>query len=156
MNLELNFLKMSKFKKMSKFNKEKKLSLQLKKQFLSCAARAVLHNCQNDFDANVEEPFFLFFQRFLGEYSKYECPKMLSATHRSSRVFKVTELYNCMKLRYTTWKCLICRHYFTTFNTTKPTDEWESDKMPKLATAFLEKEGHILCTDCVILAEAIF
>ena len=140
-------------KKMPKFNKEKKPSLQLKKQFLSCAARAVLHNCQNDFDANVEEPYFLFFQRFLGEYSKYECPKILSSSHRSSTVFKVTELYNCMKLRYMTWKCSVCRHYFTNFNTTKPLEEWESATLPKLATRFLEKEGHIICTDCIFVVE---
>ena len=142
-------------KKMIKVNKEKRPILNLKNKFFSRATRAVLHDCQNDFDANADQPYYLFFQRFLGEYAKYECPKILSSSHRSSTVFKVTELYNCMKLRYITWKCLVCRHYFTNFNTTKPLEEWESGTLPKLATRFLEKEGHIICTDCIFVAEVI-
>ena len=129
---------------------EKKPTFKLKNQFLSCSTRAVLHNCQNDFDVNGDT-FFLFFQRFLGEYSKYECPKIVSTTHRSSSVFKVTQQYYSTKLRYTAWKCDFCRHYFTKFNTTKPMDEWENYSLPTFATKF---GGLIFCTDCVYLLDA--
>ena len=142
-----------KLKKVTKSNNGKKPILNLKKKFFSRETRAVLHDCQNDFDPNADQPYLLFFQRFLGEYSKYECPKRLSSSHRSSSVFKVTELYNCMKLRYMTWKCIVCRHYFTNFNTTKLIEEWESGTLPKLATSFMEKEGHIVCTDCICVVE---
>ena len=142
-----------KLKKVTKVNKEKKPNLNLKNNFFSRATRAVLHDCQIEFDVNADRAYYLFFQKFLGEYAKYECPKILSVNHRSSNVFKVTELYSCMKLRYMAWRCSVCGHYYTRFNTTKPFEEWESGTLPKLATRFLEKEGHIICTDCIFVVE---
>ena len=98
---------------------------------------------------------FLFFQRFLGEYKKYAWPKTLTTTCRNSRVFKVTKLHNCLKLRYMTFRCQNCSHYFTAFNTTKPVHEWKDEKLPQISKKLLENEGIILCSDCIYMTDVI-
>ena len=127
------------------------LALDLVKKLSSSTTRAALQNLQSDFD----RPYFLFFQRFVGEYSKSVWPKTLSATHRNSRVFKVTKLHNCLRLRYMTARCQICRHYFTLFNTTKPFHEWESEKLPQISKKLLGSKRINLCTDCLYMVDVI-
>ena len=131
------------------------LDLDLLKKLSSPTSRATLQNLQTDFDETADRPFFLFFQRFLGEYSKYAWPKTLSATHRNSRVFKVTKLHNCLRLRYMTIRCQNCCHYFTLFNTTKPFHEWESEKLPQISKKLWENKRINLCTDCLYMADVI-
>ena len=130
------------------------LALDLIKKLSSPTSRAALQNLQTDFDESAGH-YFLFFQLFLGQYSKYAWPKTLSATRRNSRVFKVTKLHNCLRLRYMTVRCQICRHYFTTFNTTKPFHEWESEKLPQISKKLSENKGINLCTDCLYMTDVM-
>lgn len=131
------------------------LALDLVKKLSSSTTRAALQNLQSDFDESADRPYFLFFQRFVGEYAKYAWPKTLSATRRNSRVFKVTKLHNCLKLRYMTARCQICCHYFTLFNTTKPFHEWESEKLPQISKKLLGSKRINLCTDCLYMLDVI-
>ena len=62
---------------MMKVNKEKRPILNLKNKFFSRATRAVLHDCQNDFEANADEPYFLFSKDFLENIRNMSVQKYL-------------------------------------------------------------------------------
>ena len=116
-------------------------TLDLLKKLSHPTSRAALQTLQSDFDENADRPYFLFFQRFLGEYKNYAWPKRLSTTHRNTHVFKVSKLHYCLKLRFIAFKCQNCSHYFTSFNSTKPVCEWEDGKLPQISKNLLQNEG---------------
>ena len=104
--------------------------------------RSMLQFCQGEFDPTSDDSYFLFFQKvYTGDYTKYQRPKLLSASKRSSEVFKLTTKLKPLCLRYVVAQCSQCREYFSVFNTTKHYKTWETSDTPKISRKLLEKKG---------------